>query len=255
MKPLSAKQWVLQLKLNKVEVRMDEPILHSKLIIRRRVEVTKLRPERLKQPMIIGLIVIILTIMISRETGLSFSTLSEDAGMSDTKTWLTGALSTLGIILLAIAAGIMLFTSGFRKQLGISKRSSAGFWLSICTIVLMLDDAFQLHEILAGELFGMSDWIIQVAIGLMIILVLCLFRSAIQSSFIFALPAISFWAASVLLDLVSAEFSWSSVLMEDSFKLLGICCWLQFSIDIGNRSLRDIMDMTPSRYRGTTTKS
>ncbi|WP_159267800.1 hypothetical protein [Zhongshania aliphaticivorans] len=215
---------------------------HEKLIIRRRSDMTSYNTKRLQRPLIICVLVILVAVIISQATGLSFETLSEDASMSSSRTWLTGALSTLGIILFAMAAGILFFAVSIRKRMGISKRNNPAFWLAVCSFLLLLDDAFQIHETLSSHVFNIPDWVIQIAIGQIIILTLIIFRSAIQSSFVFALPAIFCWAASVLIDLLSDQFALSLILLEDSLKLLGIFFWLQLAIDIGRRSLENAIN-------------
>jgi len=53
------------------------------------------------------------------------------------------------------------------------------------------------------------------------------FRVIIQTHFIYLLMAFGGFAGSILVDLIEPTF-FDYLLLEDSFKFIGICCWMLY---------------------------
>lgn len=214
----------------------------TKLVIKRRRVLELPGIGRLLLPLVMSLGALLLALLASHHTGLNLAEISDDAALSAKRGWLIGALSTLGNVLLAIAVGMSLLAVSLRKHFGAGRRrTSASFWLGCCSLLLLLDDAFLLHEGLLLQVFGIPEVLTQMLIGAVVIGVLMLFRQAIAGSLFFALPAVMCWAISVLSDSFLDGQQLAALVIEDGFKLLGICLWLQFSFDVARRSLRQLI--------------
>lgn len=214
----------------------------TKLVIKRRRVLEMPSIGRLLLPLVMSLGALLLALLASHHTGLNLAEISDDAALSAKRGWLIGALSTLGNVLLAIAVGMSLLAVSLRKHLGAGRRrTSASFWLGCCSLLLLLDDAFLLHEGLFLQVFGIPEVLTQMLIGAVVIGVLMLFRQAIAGSLFFALPAVICWAISVLSDSFLDGQQLAALVIEDGFKLLGICLWLQFSFDVAQRNLRQLV--------------
>lgn len=217
-------------------------MINSKLVIKQRRVLEVPNPARLAPPLVISLGALLMALVASHYTGLSLADLTDDAATTEKRGWLIGVLSNLGSALLAMAVGVSLLAVTLRKECDAGqRRGSTSFWLACCSTLLLLDDAFLLHEGLLLHVFGIPEVITQVAIGGLIITVLMLFRRAIAASFIFALPAVICWIVSVLSDSLLDDRHLAALLIEDGFKLLGICLWLQFCTEMAKRSLRQLI--------------
>ncbi len=218
-------------------------MVNAKLVIKRRQVFEMPGLGRLAAPLAMSLAALLLALVASHYTGLSLAELSDDAALSAKRGWLIGALSTLGSVLLAMAAGVSLLAVALRKHYNAGpRRASTSFWMACCSLLLLADDAFLLHEGLFLLVLGIPEFLTQVLIGGVIIAVLLLFRRAIVGSFIFALPAVICWVISVLSDSLLDDRQLAALVIEDGFKLLGICLWLQFSFDMARRSISQVID-------------
>ncbi len=210
--------------------------MNAKLVIRRKRQLPEINAAALLAPFTITLVVFVSALLARQNAGIEISVLTEDAGLINNPAWFTGIISTLGICLLAAATGIGYFAGNFRKTVASGPRStSALYWLSICSLMLLLDDAFQFDETLSAEIPLLPEAVTQGAIGLLIILTLVLFRSAIASSFIYAIPAVLCWTVSVSVDMLPHDNASTFLLAEDGSKLLGIMLWYRFISDLATR--------------------
>lgn len=198
---------------------------------------------RLSVSLVVTLLSLVLVLLGSREAGLSLADLTDDASLSDSRAWFAGGLSTFGFILMAASCGVAFFSVSLRKFFAVGRRrSSASFWIGICSSVLLIDDAYMLHDSIFPTLLGIPEVVPQVLIGSGVAGVLFLFRKAIAESFVFAIPAVICWTLSVLIDVGLDDSGLVVLLLEDGFKLLGICFWLQFCWDMAKRSVGQMIN-------------
>lgn len=158
----------------------------------------------------------------------------------------TGFVSNFGLILWSAAAGVALLgTLTFPIQ---RTDRRAKLFLIACALVslwLALDDAFQLHEIVAPDM-GISQRLV-----LLIYLVAFVGFAAVFRDFIWKhrwtfMAAGIFFAISIVVD-VADDKGWihEQILLEEAAKLLGIASWLGFvvlaTVDIakGNQARSD----------------
>lgn len=210
--------------------------MNTKMIVRRKRQLPEVDAAGLLMPLVITLVVFMLALLAQQNAGVEIAALTEDAGVLENKSWFTGVISTLGICLLAGASGIAYFAGNFRKSIGAGpRRTSALYWLSLCSLLLLMDDAFLLHETLTEQLPFLPEAVTQGSIGAIIIATLVLFRKAIANSFIYAVPAIICWTISVSVDMLPHENAANFLIAEDGSKLLGIVLWFRFITDLATR--------------------
>lgn len=150
----------------------------------------------------------------------------------------TGALSTTGILLWSAAASICFFTSAALRLLKADPAiRSFIVWSGALTFVLMIDDAFMIHEN-APKLFGVSNNVLFLAYGILTFHVLYNNRRVIlNTQYITLSLSLLLLGTSVLIDKlhdyrilqhVGMESADMRYLLEDGFKLLGIAGWLLY---------------------------
>lgn len=197
---------------------------------------------KLSISLIVTLLSLMLVLLGSREAGLSLADLTDDPGLSSSRAWFAGGLSTFGLILMAMATGVAFFSVSLRKFLAVGRRrTSASFWIGVCSAMLLIDDAYMLHDSFFPSVLNVPEIVPQFLIGGVVFVVLFLFRKAIGESFIFAIPAVSCWTISVLIDVGMDDTGVVVLLLEDGFKTLGICFWLQFCWDMAKRSVEQVL--------------
>lgn len=198
---------------------------------------------RLSVSLIVSLLSLMVALLVSRESGLQLADLTDDPSLSNSRAWFAGGLSTFGVILMAMASGVAFFSAGLRKYLAVGRRRrSASFWIGLCSLVLLIDDAYMLHDSFFPNVLNTPEIIPQLFIGGSVFATLILFRRAIGESFLFAIPAVSCWVLSVLIDFGLDDSGLLVLLLEDGFKILGICFWFQFCGDMARRSVKQMID-------------
>lgn len=148
----------------------------------------------------------------------------------------TGLLSQAGLLTWAAAAAVSLLAALAIRQAG---QRGAGFYLASAGLSLWLlaDDAFLIHEELAGHYLGFGEKVVVAALGVATIvwLKVCWRRILAVGPF-FLVAALGFFGLSVAMDLVhdnwpgAERFGDWMYLAEDGPKWLGIVCWLSFHV-------------------------
>ncbi|WP_372748880.1 hypothetical protein [Litorivivens sp.] len=210
--------------------------MHTKLVIRRKRVLPELNAASLALPAIITLLVFMVALVAQQSSGIKLGTLTEDAGTQVDNAWFVGLISTIGICLLAGSAALGFFAGNFRKRIqGGPRKTSALMWLSLCSFLLLADDALMIHETLSQMVPYLPEAAIQASIGFLIIATLLIFHRAIGPSFIYAAPALLCWTLSVCADMLPADGNAAIILVEDGTKFLGIVLWFTFIHDLATR--------------------
>lgn len=154
-----------------------------------------------------------------------------------------GALSYLGIYVLATAGGAALLGALVLHADGPARRPTAallaagGGW----TILIAVDDLLMIHEM--GERFPGGELVIVAGYGAALLAYLVAFRHVLRRTdpglLLLALAALGF---SVAVDLVLDSLAAPVVLLEDGAKLLGVVAWSALQIRLAFRALRDDID-------------
>lgn len=216
--------------------------MQTKLVIRRRRVLPQFNPSTLGLPVMATMIVFMAALVFQQAQGISLTMLTEDASALQGSAWFKGMISTLGICLLAAATGISFFAGNFRRKIhGGLRKTSALVWLSLCSLLLLADDALMIHETIAQRTSFISETVVQALIGLTIIATLLVFHRAISVSFLYAIPALLCWCLSVVVDGAGGDLSSTAILVEDGAKFLGILLWFTFILDLANRYFVDVI--------------
>jgi hypothetical protein len=144
-----------------------------------------------------------------------------------------GAISNLGLLLWGAAAAVCLFT--WTLLAGTRGREMRSFLLAsgIFSLVLLLDDWLQLHEVVFPHYLGVPENLVYVAYVLAGVAYLLAFRKTIlKTEFSLLAIALALFASSIVLDQFSEIESLPSFrgigAMEDAAKLMGILAWLTY---------------------------
>lgn len=151
---------------------------------------------------------------------------------------LTGALSSMGILMWWAAAAIWFFSSAIHHKLRSHEEFLFTLSFGLLSSYLALDDLFQIHEYLAPTYLGIREGAVYVALVLALISIIVRFRQRMMcADTIFLVLSLGLLACSMLIDIAaeSDSFHWSmsgdyTYLLEDGAKWLGIVCWCGFSI-------------------------
>ena len=146
---------------------------------------------------------------------------------------LTGVLSNLGNFLWCAAASICFFTA---SVLYIKRSEAFGFLLfsGFLSAYLLFDVFFQFHEYLAPRHLGLDDKIVYMALGIMVLVYLIVFRRILQqTNYGILLLSAAFLFLSLSVDAIFGK--WLSLdqldsrrniefLLEDGAQFMGITC-------------------------------
>ena len=170
--------------------------------------------------------------------------------------WYTGALSNLGI--LVWTAGVAFASAGAWVAHRIGRTSAARFLAfgALATLILIFDDAFQLHAGVVKHAIGGSKTAAQLLVVLPVVLWAVRFIDDIgRTRSILLFAALSSLAGSVLVDIVFNFNGDTQFLIEDGMKFLGILAWSQYfaitSRDIAASAIREVLDRDESSLQPT----
>ena len=170
-----------------------------------------------------------LVAILTKMRGVSSGQFTRDVAAVADVSPVFGFLSTGGIILWALAAGVWLLFAIIAHSPE-EKRFAAGSFL--LTMYLCFDDAFMWHEYLAPEKLGLSE-----KFALVILVVAVLLYGVTQATILLKTPVISAAAFGFLALGAGSDFAielagfdeeliwpWYG-LIEDGFKFIGIIYW------------------------------
>ena len=146
-----------------------------------------------------------------------------------------GLVSNIGIIIWTLTAAVSLF-SGIIIFICSNKKKIAAFLLfsGLVTTQLMIDDFFQLHEVIYKCYFGIDEKVIFAIYIILVIMGLIIFRRIIlETRSVILISACVFFVLSLLVDhfhyyvngIVGPDIR---ILLEDGLKLFGIVGWFGF---------------------------
>lgn len=143
---------------------------------------------------------------------------------------LSGALSSLGILLWCAAASICMFSAIALRSVVSSDVHRFLLFSALLSMYLLFDDLFMFHETLAPNVLGLDQRVVIFFLGLAVSSYLIVFRSVIlRTNYVFFLLALGMLTLSVAIDAIPRQ--WMSglghwvYLIEDGTKWIGISCW------------------------------
>ena len=186
-----------------------------------------------------ALLLLSVVALLSSKTSVPIAHFTRDTVSVAGAPFYAGILSQIGILLWSASASICLLTSAVLHRVS-SRSKTKAFILGagLLTVVLMLDDAFLVHEKIAPRYFHLSSNILFALYGVMITVFLISFRHIIlRSDYILLVVSFGFLAASVVFDklhdyglfyLLGVDSVGVKYLLEDGCKLLGIAGWFTY---------------------------
>jgi hypothetical protein len=181
----------------------------------------------------------------SSQTGVSLALFTRDPSavytldLADAKTDLLirpfiGVVSNVGVLLWTASATICLFGSAvLRHSLDKPRFSTFLLCAGLLTTLLTLDDFFLLHETVFPRILGLSETVLFVAYGGLVLGGVITFRKCIlETEYLLLFISLGFFGLSLFVDalqkLIERTFGDWRILLEDGFKLLGIVGWLGY---------------------------
>jgi hypothetical protein len=154
-----------------------------------------------------------------------------------------GLFSNLGVLIWCSCVTICIVTYFILKKKMIF-RKYAGFllWSGILTFLLMIDDLFMLHEV-----FGKHGLYIYIIYIIITVGILMKYLNVIaKTEFIILLGAMVCFALSIFIDVLD-DFILKHhlVILEDSFKYVGIVCWFTYFIRLAWEQINLFIDSHP----------
>ena len=146
-----------------------------------------------------------------------------------------GIVSNIGVLFWCIGASICLF-SFFnivgRQTNRINDYTLFLLFFGLTTLVLLFDDLFLFHEVIAPRFLNLSEKEIYICYGIIVLFGIVRFKKIIfQTELIILSLAFIFFSLSIAIDLFG---SWLILpggnFVEDGFKLLGISSWVCYFV-------------------------
>ena len=196
----------------------------------------------------------LLVLLVARfQTVAPLQTLLLDPAHLTGAPWYTGALSNLGIFVWT--AGVVFAGCGAWVARRIGRTGAARFLAagSAATLLLVLDDVFQLHAGVFKGLLGGNKNAAQLLIVLPTLVWAAVFFNDIRRTrSALLLAAFGSLAGSVLVDIGVGLTGETELLVEDGLKFLGILAWTQYfaitSRDIANSAITGALNTPRSEF-------
>jgi hypothetical protein len=160
-----------------------------------------------------------------------YSTLTRDPTTATGAPIYTGFLSQVSILLWASATAICLLSAKVTSSLPDNPTFPRFFFASAAlTLMLGLDDAFLLHEVVFPYL-GVSENIVYASyIGLTLVYLVIFRKNILKTKYILFFMSFLFFGLSMGLDVITPR-GVDFFLLEDGAKLVGIMSWLTYFYD------------------------
>lgn len=185
-------------------------------------------------------------VLVNLYTGIPLEIFTKDlATVADVNPFV-GVVSSVGVLFWCIGASICLFTFSNIVRQG-NKINDYTFFLlffGLTTFILLFDDLFLFHEFVAPIILNISQKLIYLFYGILVLFGIVRFRKIIfQTEWIILCLAFVFFALSITIDLFDSLLVLpSSVFFEDSFKLFGIVSWVCYLVLASSQIQKNALD-------------
>jgi len=197
-----------------------------------------------------ALFVLGVTVLAKLQARVPISFFSLDATSTLNGHPLTGAQSTLGVLVWCAAAGICFFSCVvLHARRGDKDVRSFLLWSGVIATVLALDDMFLVHEDLARRYLLLSEEVVFLAYGAVLDWYLIRFRrNILGSEYPLLLLAFVLLGSSMVVDFLQASWPGSGrIFFEGGTKLLGIVTWSAYLIRICFQTVITPAEMQPEQ--------
>ena len=180
-----------------------------------------------------AVVLLSMTVLTSIVAGLPLAIFSRDPMATLNGHPLTGAQSTVGVLIWCASVAICLFSAAMLQAAG-NRTVLARFFAcsAAVTLLLALDDLFLVHDDLAERYLRVGEKPVLLVYGALVGSYLLYFRQVILSShYTLLVLALLFFGGSVGVDFLQGR--WLSplrIFFEDGLKLLGIVSWSAYFI-------------------------
>jgi len=142
-----------------------------------------------------------------------------------------GILSNLGILLWCTSAVTCLFVWVFLRHIPDGQPSTFLLCSGLLTSMLLFDDLFLFHEVLARQYVGLDEIVVYIIYACVLVLYMSVFwRTILHTEYVLLLSAGAFFAISLLLDVTALGLGSWGYLVEDGSKFLGIAGWCGYYV-------------------------
>jgi len=196
-------------------------------------------------PVFIGIVAFLFAV--GEQSGIPFAVFTRDPLAVAKARPYFGLLSNVGVLFWCSASAICLFTGNLLK--GPAQHGRRIFFLmsGLLTMLLLLDDLFQLHEAVFPGVLGIRQRYVLLVYLLTTAIYLLAYRKLILANFsIYMLAALSLFGISMAQDLFGGTSSSWNYLVEDGAKLFGIISWFIFFACLAQKEIRSCIDIKSS---------
>lgn len=177
---------------------------------------------------------LLLAIFASTVKDIPLDTFTQDPNAQLNAPFYLGFFSNLGIIIWSAAMTIC-FYAAYRMSSGSDSRSREFLVVSgFITLLMALDDLFQLHELVFPKYFNISDNMVYITYLNIYLIYFIRFRKQLLNSDFIALGVAFFLLGlSTIIDLLPLPMP-KDTFLEDAIKLLGAVTWMVYYIRVAN---------------------
>lgn len=182
---------------------------------------------------------LLLAIFISTAKDISLDSFTQDPNAQFFAPFYIGFFSNIGIMIWSAAVTIC-FYGAWRIDGNVNVKTQQFLLFSgIITLLMTLDDLFQLHELVFPLYFNISDNMIYLTyLNIYLIYFIRFRRQLLNSDFIALVLAFFFLGLSTIIDILPLPIS-KDTFLEDAMKLLGTVSWLIYFTRTANELLEN----------------
>jgi hypothetical protein len=193
-----------------------------------------------------GLLLLGLALWLALTSDITLRLLMQDATTVLGAPFYIGSLSMAGIIGWSLAVGVSIFTA--IASTGHAPRPWRSFLLAMggLTALLLVDDAYLLHDEIVPQYVGISGELVGVAYVILTVVILYRFRDVVRrSNYILLGAALALLGVSAAVDVGSSALANvlagnAIFLAEDGTKLIGTWTWLAYLASVSLQALRNL---------------
>jgi hypothetical protein len=190
-----------------------------------------------------GLLVVGVAVAIALTTDVTLRTLMQDTTTVLGAPFYVGSLSLAGVIGWSAAAGVSLFAAAIASRPEARSTRSLLLAMGILTAVLLVDDAFLIHDEIVPQYLGISGELIGVGYVVVTLAILYLHRAVITyTNYPLLVAALVLLGVSAAVDIASTFLvrvvpTNLVTIGEDGTKLVGIWTWFAYLASVSRQSL------------------
>lgn len=193
---------------------------------------------------LITLLSLLIAIYSSTEKDIPLESFTKDPTALMKAPFYLGFFSNIGIMIWAAATMICFFVAYRIKEV---KEINAHFWYilvsAVISLLMTLDDLFQLHEFVFPNYFSISDNMVYLTYMNIYLIYFIRFRKILLNSDYLVLGlAFVFLGLSTIIDLLPLPIP-KDTFLEDAIKLFGITTWFVYFFRTGNEILDNVSEV------------